>query len=356
MKRWLAFITMTAAVAALAAGCENQAARAPLTPAEGDDTPYEVLTEALRSPQPQVQALAAETFLVADRRPPLGAVEALVDVPDPRVRTTAVALLGTTRRPQLTELFLRKDRDAEGPVRLAAAFGLAMAGNPSRVTALRDALASPVPSMRRTAAWLIGLMGNPTAVGLLRVKLDDLDAVCVLRVAEAIHRLGSNEGLERVRTLTGHDRHMVRAFAARLLGHMGTTADIPRLEKLCQSRYLDVKYAAMAALAARGDLKRIGMLQDLAEAPDAQSRVLAMTELGESGYTPAIERLARFLKSDIPLERAAAAAAIVRLRSAKGSWRDQILMEPPPAPPQTPSAPPPAPLPGTVAPGPLTPR
>ena len=262
IRRLTVVLMMTAA--ALAAGCTGQATRSGRGPAEDKDAPYAALVEALGSPQPQLQALAAEAFLAADRRPPLEDVEPLADVPDPRVRTTALALLATTRRPQLTDLFRRKERDADPAVRLAASFGLAMTGDASRVTDLRDALASPEPTLRRTAAWLLGLMGNPSAVGMLRVKLDDPDAVTVLRVAEAMHRLGVGEGVERVRTLTGHDRHLVRAFATRMLGRMGTTADIPRLEKLCQSRYLDVKYAAIAALARRGDLKRIGMLLDLA--------------------------------------------------------------------------------------------
>lgn len=325
MKRLL---ILSAVIAMSACGCVESASRDLAGPA-GEDIPYLTLVAALRSGQPPLQAVAAETFMEADRRPPIQDVEALADARDPRVRTTAVALIGTMRQQELVPLLQRKGRDADGAVRLAADFALAMTGEPGRVTALRDALASPNITLRRTAAWLLGLMGNRTAVGMLKLKLDDPDAVVVLRTAEAMHRLGSKDGLARVRTLTGHERHQIRYYATRLLGRMGEESDIPRLVRLCQSRFLDVKFAAIAALAQRGDLKRIGMLLDLAEAPEPDTRVLAIRELGETGYTPAIERLAKLLRSRLPRERTAAAASIVRIRSARAFWRTKILADQP---------------------------
>jgi len=297
------------------------------SPEAGFDAPYQVLDEALRSAQPPIQAMACETYLEAGRQPPLAPIEALADARDPRVRTTALALLGSLRRQDLADLFRRKQRDAEPAVRLVADFGLAMTLEPDRMTTLRDALASPDVTLRRTAAWLLGLTGRESAVGLLKVKLDDPDAVVVLRAAEAMHRLGSKAGRGRARVLTTHARHRIRYYAARLLGRVGETDDIPLLERLCQSRFLDVKFAAIAALAQLGDFKRIGMLMDMLEAPDSQTRVLAARELGETGYTPAIPSLAGMLRSSVPLERTAAAAAIVRIQSAERPWRSRILKE-----------------------------
>lgn len=296
-------------------------------PESGFDTPYQVLDEALRSAQPPIQAMACETYLELDRQPPLSDVEALADARDPRVRTTALALLGTMGRRDLGDLFRRKRRDAEASVRLAADFGLAMTVEPGRMTSLHDALGASDVALRRTAVWLLGLTGNESAAGLLEVKLDDPDAVVVLRAAEAMDRLGSGAGLERVRTLTRHSRHTVRYYAVRLLGRMGTQEDIPLLERLCQSRFLDVKFGAMAALARLGDFKRIGMLIDMLEAPDSQTRVLAARELGETGYTPAVPALETMLQSQVPLERTTAAASIVRIRSARRPWRSHILEE-----------------------------
>jgi len=293
----------------------------------GFDEPYQVLDEALRSAQPPIQAMACETYLEADRRPPLSHIEALADARDPRVRTTALALLGTMERRDLADLFRRKQRDAEASVRLAADFGLAMTVEPQRMTALHDALSAPDVTLRRTAVWLLGLTGKGSAAKMLEVKLDDPDAVVVLRAAEAMQRLGSEAGLPRVRTLTRHSRHTIRYYATRLLGRMGETEDIPLLERLCQSRFLDVKFGAMAALARLGDFKRIGMLLDMLQAPQSQTRVLAARELGETGYTPAVPALERMLASRVPLERTTAAASIVRIRSAGQPWRAHILKE-----------------------------
>lgn len=349
MKHAILILTL----ALVAAGCGKSSDRAvagaadsTLVPLPGNDVPYVILVEALQGNMPQLQALAVETFMESDRTPPLPDIERLADSPDPRVRTTALAMLASTRRREFTPLYQRKARDAEGPVRLAAAMGLAILGDAGQMTLLRDALASTDIPSRRTAVWLLGVMGHPSAIGLLKVKLSDPDAVVVLRAAEAMHALGSGEGLERVRTLTENDRHQVRCYATRLLGEMGEQADIPRLATLCQSRYLDVKFAAIASLALRGDLVRMGLLVDMAGSPDLDARILAARELGRASYTPALAPLGRLLQSQVPLERTTAAAAIVQIRSAGGSWRRKILAETPR--PASESAP--APLPGLRAP------
>jgi len=336
-------LAMAMALALALAGCQWPALwGSESTPAEKPDKidPYEVLLDALRSGQPLLESLAAETFFDADRPPPREDIDPLADAPDPRVRTIVVALLGTMRRSDLAPVFRRKQQDSDPSVRLAAAFALAMTGDAAQVTALRDALASRDLTLRRNAAWLLGLMGEPSAAGMLKLKLDDVDAMVVLLSAEALHRLGSSDGLDVVRDLTEHERHPIRAYATRLLGRMGVTADIPRLERLCQSRYLDAKFAAIGALAQQGDLKRIDMLLDMLDAPEADTRELAARELGGTAYTPAVARLATLLTRPDPLERTAAAAAIVRIRSARRPWRARILVDQPlPATPATPAAP-----------------
>jgi HEAT repeat protein len=313
-----------------------------------------LLEAALDSTQPRLVVLAAETFLEADRLPPIEKLRALTASPDPRIRMTAVTLLGTLRRPDLVPLFSQRLQDADPVVRLAADFALASAGDPSQVLALRNALASPSAPMRRTACWLLGLMGNRSAIGLLKVKLNDPDAIVVLRAVEAIHRLGGPDGLEVVRDLTENPRNEVRYYATRLLGRVGGKEDIPRLETLCQSRYIDVKFAAIAALAQQGNLKRIDMLLDMLEAPnqadspEGSPRALAARELGETAYTPAIGRLQKLMTSRDPLDQTTAAAAIVQILSARKSWRAGALAEKPapepsldrPASPKGPAMPP----------------
>jgi len=340
MKRLLAALAMLAIT-----GCVASANRPEGPPPEVLASlkfdPHAALVEALHSGQPPLQAIAAETYLDADRPPPRQDIEGLADTHDPRVRMIAVAVIGAGRRPDMAPLLGRKLRDDDPNVRLAAAFGLAMAGDGSQVVALRDALASLDLAQRRTAVWLLGLMGNPSAAGMIKVKLDDPDAIVVLRAAEALWRLGSRDGVDQVRALTEYDLHQVRYVAVRLLGRIGDTTDIPRLEKLCQSRFLDVKFAAIAAVAQLGDFKRIGLLLDMLDAPDPEMRVLAARELGETAYTPAMTRLEKLLASPDLAERTAAAAAIVRIVSARTSWRSRILADRPPPP--TPDAAPPAP-------------
>jgi HEAT repeat protein len=354
----LVLTILAAALAALAAGCKSSGPRdsGPLDIEAVKNKAHAILLSALESGQPRIQALAAETFLEADRLPPVELLRGLASSPDPRVRTTVIALLGTLRRPDFMPLFTEKLQDPEPTVRLTAAFGLAMAGNTSQANDLRDGLISPTPATRRTAAWLLGLMGNTSAIGMLQVKLDDPDAVVVLRAVEAIHRLGGEAGVDTVRDLTENERHEIRYYATRLLGRVGTAAEIPWLEKLSQSRlFLDVKFAAIGSLAQLGDLKRIHMLLDLLNAPDTETRMLAARELGETGYTPAIAYLEPLLGSKEPLERTVGAAAILSIGSGRRSWQAHLRAEPkssaaPAAPtgaPKIPGMTPPAPTPPT---------
>ncbi len=327
-------------LAALAAACTPPAvtreppagaASAGPGPAPVPRDPYQVLVAALRSGQAPLEAQAAETFLETGLKPPRDDLQRLGDAGDPRVRLVALTVLGRTWPRESVGLFRRRLGDPMPVVRLAAAYGLAMAGDPGHVEMLRDGLASPDVTQRRTAAWLLGLMGRTSATGMLETALADPDAVVVLRAAEALDRLGSRAGREPVRRLLGHQRHEVRYFAARLLGRIGTTEDIPRLERLCVSKvFLDVKFAAIAALARLGDLKRITLLLEMVAGPDGQMRLLAARALGEAGYAPAKPALTKLLATAPGLqEQTVAAAALVKVERAGRDWRKGALSEEP---------------------------
>jgi len=355
MRRWQTMVMVAVVVTMLGAGGCGQSGRvedaAPAgTPAGTAKTnPYVALVEALRSGQPSLQAYACEGFLDADQPPPVDEVRRLLVSGKPQVRLMAVTVLGAMQQTDLMADVRQCERDDYPVVRLAAAYAMAMLGRPTEMNALRDALASPDIVMRRTAAWLLGLMKDRTAVGMLKVKLDDPDAVVVLRAAEAMHRLGSDDGAGVVRQLVGHDRHEIRCMAVRVLGEVGSAADIPLLERLCQSRFLDVKFAAIGALARQGDLKRIDLLLAVLNNPDhpattegvspKEVRKMAIQALADGGYTPALGSLQEVLaKGDLD-ERTAAAAAIVRIQAAKQSWRSRRLIAPEPAEPTTLPAP-----------------
>jgi len=280
------------------------------------DGAYEILAEALRSDRPRLQALAAETFLESSRQPPRGAIEHLADSSDARVRFTVLVVLGAAPRSDLEPLFRRKLRDVDPNVRLAAAFGLAMTGDESQIMTLRDGLMSARPAIRRTAAWLLGRLGSRGSIEMLKAKLEDPDAVVVLRAAEALCPMGSDLAQARVRELTRHGDRRIGILAVRLLGRVGTQADIPRLLELSEPGVLlDLRFAAIAALAKLGNLARIRRLVGFLDAENETFRMLALQEVAESGYRPALVRLEKRLGATDPIERVLAAAAMVRIES-----------------------------------------
>jgi HEAT repeat protein len=311
----------------LAAGCGPRDRRAPDAPMPDIQVNARaLLDDALASGQPPLQALALEAYLAADLPGPDFDLRPTLD---PRVRMLAYVLAARRHDPQAVAYFRRDLRGADPAVRLASAFGLALAGEGGQAIALRDGLASPDVTVRRNAAWLIGLMDNKSAIEMLKTPLADPDAVVALRAAEAMARLGSRGGLDVVRQLTEHERHPVRYWATRLLGRIGTADDIPRLQRLCDdSRFLDVKFAAIAALAQRGDLKRIQMLVELLDAKEPDLKALAAGELGETGYGPALPALARLAKDKDLALRTTVAAAILRIQAQGRSWHRRGNAEP----------------------------
>jgi HEAT repeat protein len=312
----LVLIAVTAAALA-AAGCRT-----------GLADPRAILVEALESRQPDLQAVALEAYLESGRAAPPLDLPALTDA---RVRMLACVEAGRRRDPRALPFFRASLRDADESVRLAAAFGLAMAGDGEQALALRDGLVSPTIAVRRNAAWLIGLMNNSSAVDMLKTRLADPDAVVVLRVGEALGRLGSRDGLPRIRELTEYEQHVIRSSAVRLLGRFGTADDLPRLRRLADdSQFLDVKFAAVAALSELGDFRQMVILVELLDAPEKDLRMLAARELADTAYTPALRALSERAQSGDIQERTAAAAAMLRIQSDPRSWRDRGVSEPNP--------------------------
>jgi HEAT repeat protein len=317
-----------------------------------------VLAEAIDSGQPPLQSLAFETFLATGQAPPQYDFRALND---PRVRVVALVVAVKQNSPAARDMAVASLRDGDPSLRLAGAWGLLVAANDaSQAPVLTDGLASRDVAVRRNAAWLFGLMDNRSAVDMLRARLDDPDAVVVLRTAEALGRLGSSDGLAAVRSLTEYEQHAVRCWATRLLGRIGAKADIPRLERLADSRFLDVKFAAIGSLARLGNFTRIESLVEMlganartlrlqaakdpqladviASMKDAELeafatdlRRLAARELGETGYAPALLPLGHSMESRDLLERTVAASSASKILWESQPWVKRAMSDQAPA-------------------------
>jgi HEAT repeat protein len=180
--------------------------------------------------------------------------------------------------------------DAQGPVRIAAAFALAQVRDPSLVQAFILALkgatskrmakaaitlgeagyinAAPYlaagftrqdPHLSAAFARTLGMLADRSAVPLLMKALDD-DFVPA-EAAEALGRLGDARAAASLLRALGHKKPTVRSAAAYALGCLGQLDDagetkvLRRLSRLSRDKSGQVKLCAAVARFERGDPK-----------------------------------------------------------------------------------------------------
>ena len=100
--------------------------------------------------------------------------------------------------------------------------------------------------VRKNAAWALGSIGDPRAVGALNVALKDRDALVRGNAARSLGVIGDSRAVEAlVRVLESEDG-VVRKFVAEALGRIGDTGAVDALKKACG--YDDVCKTAAWAL------------------------------------------------------------------------------------------------------------
>ncbi|MFG0330488.1 MAG: HEAT repeat domain-containing protein [Phycisphaerales bacterium] len=256
--------------------------------------------------------------------------EGLVD-PNPGVRfvaTMSIAELGGGSSPLLQSLL----RDPDPSVQAAAILALRNHGSQVNLSSLAEMLRSGDLTTRGNAALVLGEIGDPSAIPMLREALTyDLPTVSMqrvrvvqLQIAEALIKLGDSSALERVRVHLVQDDNSegeVRALAAQITGRVGDERSRDLLVSLVarwrQYRVsAEVRLAAMAALAQLGEPPSVtGPLEYFEPAyrdAPAAIRAQAVYTLGEIGGPDAWAHLARiFRESGEEMVRVHAAAAIV---------------------------------------------
>ncbi|NOG55540.1 MAG: HEAT repeat domain-containing protein [Planctomycetes bacterium] len=241
-----------------------------------------------------VEALRAEALqylqeMTADPYPGYraNAIEALADVPEvgeqvartglsdenPAVRYASAMVIGRRLYASSAPLVNALVRDVDPSVRLASLYAMKRNGYRVDLTPLADALrSSPDARVRANAAYILGELGDPTAITLLRDALTyDVPKSTVadiriyqLQVAEALVKLGDHNSLSRLRaplyTRDPADGE-IAAFAAAILGRVGDRSSIPDLVKIV-AMWKEYRYSAEIRLAAMGSLAQLGQPPD----------------------------------------------------------------------------------------------
>lgn len=236
------------------------------------DECLQYLREMASDPYPGYRANAIESLELV---PDIGEQVARTGLSDenPAVRYAAAMVIGRQRCGSSAPLTNALVRDLDPSVRLASIYAMKRNGYNVDLTPLADALRSnPDARVRANAAFILGELGDPSAVTLLHDALTyNIPKAAVadiriyqLQVAEALVKLGDNNSLSRLRaplyTRDPADGE-IAAFAAAILGRVGDRSSIPDLVKIV-AMWKEYRYSAEIRLAAMGSLAQLGQPPD----------------------------------------------------------------------------------------------
>lgn len=238
-----------------------------------------------------------------------------------------VGLLGLCEQAMLVEPLLRDDAAS---VRASAIFALSRCGRPVDPTPLAAMLLSDDAEARSNAALVLGELGNPTAVPMLRQSLGRgmpmvspaRVRIVELQVAEAQVKLGDARAADPIRAalFSPPEQSEYAALACQVLGRVKDESAVSALERLIgaegpDERAPEVKLAAAVALAELGRSRpaHTDLAIELTSSERADVRAQAATSLAklrDPRGLPAVERL---LTDSNPQVQVAAAGAVVQL-------------------------------------------
>lgn len=286
-----------------------------------------LLRRAVESPNEQLRANAIEGLE--------GAPEVLEEVvrvalgdPNRGVRFAAVMTVGRRGLCGLLPLVDPLREDPSASVRAAALFAVDRCTGRAPLGPLAEFVASIDPEVRGNAAMILGEIGNPGAIPLLRqaVRVEsrrvtvNRNRMIDLQVAESLVRLGEEQEIDVIRAavFAPAEQGELAAFACILLGRLKDAAYLPTLAEIARregrdARPAEVRLAAAMAVAML-DPERAPVEVAMAYAASGMFAVRAQAalSLGWMADPRAVPALERLLRDGNPLVQIAAAASILR--------------------------------------------
>lgn len=278
------------------------------------DLAWQELSLAKGSPNPVIRAHALEGMKEGVGASAADAIISGLADDAAIVRFAAAMAAGELKLAEARKPLLQLIDDVDASVRVAARFALHRLGDTSRSHDLENTAKDPQARTRGDTALVLGLLGEPSAANVLIPMLADSDPGVRLQVAEALWRLGRDDGLERLvsYSLSGHaDEQMIAisGLAAprdrRVLGHI--TGNLT-------SDYQEVALVAARAAGMLGEDAGYGVALKGINSRDPRQRMLAALAFGAIGRTDAQDELAQLLRDPDHDVRIAAATSLLQLR------------------------------------------
>lgn len=290
-----------------------------------------LLQQAAASTNPLLRANAIEA-LHGDRQRVLEVVRVGLADENRGVRFVAVMTVGKLRLSDLAALVQPLLHDESTSVQAAAIFALRRCGVRVDPSPLAIMVLGSDPEAKGNAAYILGELGDRTAIPMLRNAIGRGTAhmvparrkVVELQIAEALVKLGDADQLEVIRAalFAPPEEGELAAFACQLCGELKDFGALPNLLDLAtrtgrRQQSAEVRLAAALA-AARIDPTRapVEVPQAYINAERFEIRAQAAHTLGvmgANGVAGAVPFLARLMQDTNPLVQIAAAGGVIRI-------------------------------------------
>ena len=273
------------------------------------------LLAAARSNEVLLRAHAIESIKEARLEAGYSAILSAMEDRYPVVRFAACVAAGELRLPDAKPAALRRLDDSNENVQIAGVFVLHRLGERRYSHTFEKTAVAPDPRLRANTAFLLGLLGEPSAKTVLDVMLRDIAPDVRLQTAEALWRLGDRGALEYLITATISRYPDDRMVAANALAAAGNPQIGEHLRGMLVSDYPEVGLVAARGLGLLGSDEGYGVASRGAESSEARQRQLAALAFAAIGRSDAQPVLAKLLKAPEADVRLAAAQAVLQLRA-----------------------------------------
>lgn len=283
---------------------------------------------------PAVRVAAVEALEAADSSDAAARIRAALLDEHPAVRFAGCVAVGKAKD-RLAESALRRCLDDVDPnVQVGALFAMHRFGRTERTGKLASFLLQhDEPAVRRNAAYVMGVLGEPGVIKALARAMKDRDKGVRDQALEAMARIGNADAKQELVFMTEAGVGAEEVFA---LSALASTRDPAFSEtykyKLAQGSHLETRLAAARGLGLLGlddgyeiairSLRFGGAPQRDSESSREERllrvRLLAASALGAIGRTDAMGALEQLMdRSNDPRIQVAAAKAIVEIVAAK---------------------------------------
>jgi HEAT repeat protein len=238
---------------------------------------------------------------------------AALDDPDPTARFVATIAAGRLKLGAARDKLLALVGGGDESVKVGAIFALHRLGDHDFSHELEATAVSPITTVRADTAVVLGYLGEPSGATILTVLLSDRELSVQEQAAQALWRLGSQQGLDVLSAKAISKYPDDQIFALDALAETGDDRVRGQVRGELGCWPPEVQLTAARAM---GELRSdagytLGI--KYATAADDLQRAMAAQALGAIGRPDSQTVLAKLLADRSPQVKLAAAAAIVQL-------------------------------------------